>query len=104
METGESNKVQLLWLLSKTPAGLLQYQGRCIADELTRCLVSLQVKFKQWPEGFNNIKFGDILSSPSANGNGFAILNNTIGNLRWVIVLSFLHQRALRVAGLLDKS
>lgn len=42
----------------------------------------LQVNFKSWPASFNDVKFDDLVASPSANGNGFAILNNTIGNLR----------------------
>ena len=45
-------------------------------------VLSLQVHFKSWPASFNDVKFDDLVASPSANGNGFAILNNTIGNLR----------------------
>lgn len=42
----------------------------------------LQVKLTSWPDSFDSVQFNDVVSSPSANGNGFAILNNTIGNLR----------------------
>ena len=35
-----------------------------------------------WPESFNAIRVDDVVTSPSANGNGFAIVNNTVGNLR----------------------
>ncbi len=42
----------------------------------------MQVKLRDWPERLNNVKFGNVVSCPSANGNGFAVVNNTIGNLR----------------------
>ena len=41
-----------------------------------------QVKFTSWPSSFDGVLFDDVVSCPSANGNGFAILNNTVGNLR----------------------
>ena len=42
----------------------------------------VQVNFTFWPDSFNKIEFDDVVSSPSNNGNGFAIVNNTVGNLR----------------------
>ncbi len=41
-----------------------------------------QVKLASWPDSFDTIRVDDVVASPTANGNGFAILNNTIGNLR----------------------
>ena len=41
-----------------------------------------QVKLASWPESLSLVHVDDVVSSPSANGNNFAILNNTIGNLR----------------------
>lgn len=41
-----------------------------------------QVHLESWPAGLNRLKFDDTIASPSNNGNGFAIVNNTIGNLR----------------------
>ena len=41
-----------------------------------------QVKLASWPDSFDTIQVDDVVASPTANGNGFAILNNTIGNLR----------------------
>ena len=52
------------WLVSAHPAG-------CV-----------QVRFTSWPSSFDDVLFDDVVSCPSANGNGFAILNNTVGNLR----------------------
>ena len=46
-----------------------------------------QVKFTSWPSSFDDVLFDDVVSCPSANGNGFAILNNTVGNLRGRAVL-----------------
>ena len=40
------------------------------------------MRLASWPESFNSICADDVVASPSANGNGFAIVNNTIGNLR----------------------
>ena len=45
-------------------------------------LRALQVRFTSWPSSFDEVQFDDVVSCPSANGNGFAILNNTVGNLR----------------------
>ena len=42
----------------------------------------MQIVLTDWPERFNNIKLDDILSCPSTDGSGFAVVNNTIGNLR----------------------
>lgn len=42
----------------------------------------LQVKFQYWHNSFNKIQYDDVVASPSANGNGFEVVNNTIGNLR----------------------
>ncbi len=42
----------------------------------------VQVKLATWPDSFNTVQVDDVVASPTANGNGFAILNNTIGNLR----------------------
>lgn len=42
----------------------------------------MQVVLTEWPERFNNIKTGGVISCPSSDGYGFAIVNNTIGNLR----------------------
>ena len=62
-------------MLNKTRSCL--YTGR-----LNLLCMCLQVKLTSWPDSFNSVQFNDVVSSPSANGNGFAILNNTIGNLR----------------------
>ncbi len=35
-----------------------------------------------WPDGLRDAGFDTIVTSPSNNGDGFAVLNNTIGNLR----------------------
>ena len=36
----------------------------------------------EWPQKFNGIKLGGLVSCPISDGSGFAIVNNTIGNLR----------------------
>lgn len=35
-----------------------------------------------WPAGMSRLQFDNVVSSPSNNGDGFAFVNNTIGNLR----------------------
>ena len=49
------------------------------------CLVTYwpcpQVELAQWPDTMNDLAFDDVFSSPSNNGNGFAIVGNTVGNL-----------------------
>jgi hypothetical protein len=42
----------------------------------------VQVFLDQWPASMNRLRFDDGASSPSNNGDGFAFVNNTIGNLR----------------------
>ena len=42
----------------------------------------VQVFLDPWPSSMNRLRFGDAVSSPSNNGDGFAYVNNTIGNLR----------------------
>ncbi len=42
----------------------------------------LQVFLDEWPASMNRLRMDDVVSSPSNNGNGFAFVNNTIGNLR----------------------
>lgn len=49
---------------------------------LSHCLACLQVVLTEWPKSFANVKLGDVVSCPSSDGSGFAIVNNTIGNLR----------------------
>ena len=42
----------------------------------------MQVRLKTWPKGLDRVLFDDVVACPSANGNGFAIINNVVGNLR----------------------
>ena len=45
-------------------------------------MVCVQVILTDWPQRFDSIKTGGVISCPSSDGYGFAIVNNTIGNLR----------------------
>ena len=45
-------------------------------------VLCVQVKIKTWSKGFDRVAFDDVVACPSANGNGFAILNNVVGNMR----------------------
>ena len=42
----------------------------------------VQVHLDTWPASMSRLQFDDVVSSPSNNGDGFAFINNTIGNLR----------------------
>ena len=42
----------------------------------------MQVFLATWPEGMRDAGFDTVVTSPSNQGSGFAVLNNTIGNLR----------------------
>ena len=45
-------------------------------------MLRVQVKVKTWSKGFDHVVFDDVVACPSTNGNGFAILNNVVGNMR----------------------
>ncbi len=50
--------------------------------------VGWQVQLDSWPDTMNALQFDDVASSPSNRGDGFAFVNNTIGNLRGRGILS----------------
>ena len=43
-----------------------------------------QVYLTEWPASLKDLRWDNLVTSPSNNGNGFAIINNTVGNLRSV--------------------
>ncbi len=45
-------------------------------------VLRVQVRVKTWSKGCDRVAFDDVVACPSTNGNGFALLNNVIGNMR----------------------